>query len=411
MLLARDNRAQRQRELIDSHRLPLLCLTMNIPGNVKNTNAIGYAFYEGVQRIRLALGNSCVHQLILDEITGFEGYFVIDRAAKDIKALAVEMESDSLGRLFDMDVLGIDYKKLERTEQRQCLICKGPAACCARSRAHNIKELTDKINSIIINFAAEDLKKRATQALVEEARFSPKPGLVDSNNCGAHSDMDLGLMERSARALEDWFLKLVMAGYNNKSATELRQIGILAEQAMQRATGGVNTHRGAIYTLGLLLCGWGRWLSGCEGTVFDIAAALANELDAKTVPTESHGFAVRQKYGALGARGEAAGGFKSVKTCMKDLNNGKLFALLRLLSTTADSNVLYRSGTKGQSFLRDGASAILNSPKQSREALTRQLDLECIKRGISPGGCADIFAAAIFMQGIANRHQSCESEG
>ena len=140
MAAARDRRAAIQGELLRSHGVPLVCLSMNIAGEIKLYPLVRNAFYEGVRRIRESIAPLEEH--VVCEFTGCEAFFCV---AMDVKALKERMtkleENDELGRLFDIDVLNAHGEKLSRGVMRRCLICSEAAAICARSRAHTLEEL------------------------------------------------------------------------------------------------------------------------------------------------------------------------------------------------------------------------------------------------------------------------------
>ena len=112
-------------------------------------------------------------------------------------------------------------------------------------------------------YIAESIGMKAYYALLEEVYTTPKPGLVDLYSCGAHTDMDVQTFERSAEALQPWFIRMAAQGYlltctREELFTQIRQTGIMAEKAMFQATGGVNTHKGMIFTLGIFCAAAGR---------------------------------------------------------------------------------------------------------------------------------------------------------
>ena len=171
---------------------------------------------------------------------------------------------------------------------------------------------------------------------------------------------------------------------------------------MLAATGGVNTHRGALYGLGLLLAALGSCLAREDG-LFPRAAALAR---AGTPAENTHGAAVAAKTGARGARGEAEAGFPGVRRALRSLdeNGGDLCGtLLELLLTCEDTNLLYRGGEEGLLFARRWARRALAAPPAEREALLLRMDRAFIARNLSPGGCADILAQALFLRRVGRK--------
>ena len=257
--------------------------------------------------------------------------------ARLLKAFCIRLESEGeAGRLFDLDVLDANGEKLSRETGRTCLVCGGPVSVCSRSRAHGLEAITARTRTILEAFAAETLGEMAENALLAEVHFTPKPGLVDEANNGAHRDMDVPLFERSAHALRPCFEEFVRLGIQGASPAALQQAGVRAEQAMFAATGGVNTHKGAIYSGALLLHAAGRLLSGEEeGNLCELAAQTAAAIPA---PTGTHGAAVRACCG--GIRTEAVSGYPTAQAVLRQLRqSGPLDALLLSMSRLDDSTV------------------------------------------------------------------------
>ena len=157
MLDARERRVSIQTHLLKQHKLPIICLTLNIPGPVKVFSQIPDAYDEGCRRIHFLLTQQkfpVIDFIETKDKTGYEAFFSVNASASDIKKAMVTIEDqDRLGRLFDIDVLDTDGRKLSREEfgltPRLCLICDRPAHECSRSRAHSVPELTKQIQKIL----------------------------------------------------------------------------------------------------------------------------------------------------------------------------------------------------------------------------------------------------------------------
>lgn len=396
MLLARDRRASRQAALLARYGCPVISFTMNIAGPVKDSPLIRYAFRSGLRQLE-ALPCAQLCREVIFEPTGPEALLVYEtQDAQLLKAFCIRLESEGeAGRLFDLDVLDANGEKLSRETGRTCLVCGGPVSVCSRSRAHGLEAITARTGAILEAFAAETLGKMAENALLAEVHFTPKPGLVDEANNGAHRDMDVPLFERSAHALRPCFEEFVRLGIQGASPAALQQAGVRAEQAMFAATGGVNTHKGAIYSGALLLHAAGRLLSGEEeGDLCELAAQTAATIPA---PTGTHGAAVRAQCG--GIRTEAVSGYPTAQAVLRQLQqSGPLDALLLSMSRLDDSTLWHRGGAEGAQLVRSRAADILAAPASEREARTRRLDAELIERNLSPGGSADLLAMAFFLE-------------
>ena len=262
MAAAREARAMRQQRLL-MQRGALVCLTMNIPGPHKTSPLIAVAFEEGKRLIAQTLPGAALAHELRDK-TGFEAYY---QAADDPltvkRALCTVEDTTPLGRLFDIDVLTPAGDKVSREAlglpPRQCFLCGNPAFVCARSRAHSVQALTAEIDRRILALYRErtiaHLSRAAVEALEQEARTTPKPGLVDARNCGSHPDMSLPLLLRSAHALAGYFAQCAALGFDCAEVElfpALQTAGMQAEADMLAATGGVNTHKGAVFSLGVL---------------------------------------------------------------------------------------------------------------------------------------------------------------
>src|SRR5262249_12246618 len=145
----------------------------------------------------------------------------------------------------------------------------------------------------------------AAKSLWDELALYPKPGLVSFSDSGAHADMDATTLSRSLFALRPWFVELATAGARGAGLLELRRLGIGAEQSMLAATGGINTHRGAIFVLGLLAAAAGslaarKLLPTDERLRSTIAERWGAELaiDWRSADAPSHGLVVAARYGA-----------------------------------------------------------------------------------------------------------------
>ena len=424
MLEARDRRAERQNALLARYRLPLVSFTMNIAGPVKNSPSIRRGFAMGralllgqLRRVKAPL----VWQEEVDDDTGCEGLYVVELDSAALKALCCALEEGTeLGRLFDLDVLSPDGQKLERPAPRRCLLCGGPARDCARSRTHTVAELQAKTHAIlraaIDRRDAEDAAACAVRALLYEVSVTPKPGLVDRQNSGSHRDMDFYSFLNSASGLWPYFAACVRIGRETaarpapETFAALRFPGKLAEAEMLAATGGVNTHKGAIFTVGLACGALGRlererW--GEAETVLAQAAAMAagveRELAAPPDAAPTAGQLLYQRCGVTGVRGQAAAGFPSVQRYgLPALENGLAAglsadqagadALLTILAHTEDTNMLARGGVETAREKSMRLRALLEETPRPDRAALEALDREYIRENLSPGGSADLLA-------------------
>ena len=432
MLEAREKRAWQQRELLRRGRT-MICFTMNIAGPIKNSPLIGSGYDLGK---RLLLGQLDVAGVAVSDFeevrekTGNECILLVDAEPLTVKAITAELEDYApIGRLFDMDVLRPDGSKVERQELglpgRKCLLCGESAQVCARSRKHSVAELQAKTREILQEAVDEwdsrEAARLACQALLYEVAITPKPGLEDRENIGSHRDMDFFTFQASAAALQPYFAQCVRIGRQGGAPEEtlraLRLPGKLAEAEMRRATVGVNTHKGAIFSMGIL-CGalgrldresWGnpdRILDECAAMAKGIVSEDYRDLTPETAKTAGQKLYLR--YGITGVRGQAEAGFPAVReaglptleaalSAGKNINEASCAALLALLVHTADTNMIHRGGFDGMQQATLEVREILDRENfPSRETL-ESLDKRFIEKNLSPGGSADLLALTLFL--------------
>ncbi|MGG1662116.1 triphosphoribosyl-dephospho-CoA synthase [Brevibacillus sp. NRS-1366] len=259
-----------------------------------------------------------------------------------------------------------------------------------------------------------------TKALIDEAELTPKPGLVDMETVGAHTDLTIELMRRSAKALNKTYAEMARFAFRSKPSQELREqlarIGREGEEVMLEATGGTNTHRGAIWALGLLIAA--AAITGPKATPKEIAT-LAGEIarypDRFAPVRSTNGIRVQQKFKVSGATGEAQQGFPNVINIglpalqsFRDRgipeSKAKLDALLAIIASLDDTCLLHRGGMEALHFAKQGARYVLllggTSTEEGWNAL-QQLDTGLIARNASPGGSADLLAATLFLDHLS----------
>lgn len=275
---------------------------------------------------------------------------------------------------------------------------------------------------IVLSDAA--LAGAAVAAMRDELEVYPKPGLVSPVDSGAHADMDFALMCRSAESLRRPLALIAAAGRAALTFGQaLAPLGREAERAMLQATGGINTHRGAIFSLGLVVAAIARSQSTAASNAAPLTADAVHAtllrqwgdaLEAHAAlggQAASHGGVVRQKTGIGGARSEAAYGFPSVfRTGIPvyreaiaagiDANAAAVQTLFSLMEAVDDTTVLYRGGREAGRFVRSAAAQFLaaggcTTPDWFDRA--ERLHRTFVERNLSPGGCADLLAATMLV--------------
>ncbi|HEX8605397.1 MAG TPA: triphosphoribosyl-dephospho-CoA synthase [Pseudoduganella sp.] len=268
---------------------------------------------------------------------------------------------------------------------------------------------------------AAELAGLAVAALVDEAMLTPKPGLVDMRGSGAHRDLSWLLMCHSAHALRPAFEAMAHAGATIDDLPTLRRrigaIGRTAEATMMAATGGVNTHRGAIWALGLLVTAAGQ--ATRDGATPAAIAARAGALARLTDPgapacTGNKGETARKAYCVGGARGQAEAAFPHVTAVALPMlhasrrrgdseSAARLNALLAIVADLDDTCLLARGGPPALAAAQAGAQAVLDAggaATAAGQAALQRLEADMLARGTSPGGAADLLAAALLLDSI-----------
>jgi len=256
----------------------------------------------------------------------------------------------------------------------------------------------------------------AHDALLREVETAPKPGLVSRIDSGSHDDMDANTFRRSAAAIRPHFAGMAEAGARGCAMSELRVVGLEAEAAMFAATGGINTHRGAIFGLGLLVAAAGARSAGLAGPNTSLGTIVAQRWSRGIVDgpvlLRSHGSAARRRYGAGGARAEAAQGFPTVYEVglpalregaeleSRDAEGARVHACFALIAALEDTNLLHRGGREGLAFAQRTAREFLDAGGVGQpdwRARSLAIHREFVARRLSPGGAADLLAMSVFV--------------
>jgi triphosphoribosyl-dephospho-CoA synthase len=269
----------------------------------------------------------------------------------------------------------------------------------------------------------------AVRSLHAELVLYPKPGLVSLVDSGSHLDMTATTFLHSLFSLRHYFIRITAAGMSDASFATLKQLGITAEERMMAATGGVNTHRGAIFSLGMLCAAIGHChahracLSARTIRIALLAqwgeALAAHMQPAASTSSLSHGLQAAASHAASGAREEVALGLPSVfevalPALERTLEEGRgvvcaqIDAFFTLMAHISDTNVYHRGGAVGAAIVRSLAQQFLArggtaEPEWKRHALDCHLAL--VRRRISPGGAADLLAATCLLHAVVSHYR------
>ena len=264
---------------------------------------------------------------------------------------------------------------------------------------------------------AHRIGQAAIASLYDELALTPKPGLVSFVDTGSHADMDATTFMRSLFALRHYFPRIAMLGAESAPFHELEALGIAAEARMLQATAGINTHRGAVFTLGLLCAAVGRIVGGITATGLRDALmhGWGDALQARRQrSSESNGQRAIQLLGLRGAGEEAALGFPvlfehAVPALVRARERGlddtlaHLQTFFEIMAVLDDTNLAHRGGLAGLRFAQSEARSFLGAGGAAQaDALLRagQIHQSFMARRLSPGGAADVLAAAIFVERV-----------
>lgn len=296
----------------------------------------------------------------------------------------------------------IDFVEIPRLEQ------KGkPLSATSLRRALDkggFKEAMEYIPESSIPYLVADLAERALRL---ELDTTPKPGLVDRRDNGAHKDMDYALMSKSISALRPYLTRLAVESAKDIDPAKIKEIGIEAEKAMLKATGGVNTHKGALFCIGLSVAA-ASCLACSTGAVEVYSFKELVSHAASEIPSArgTHGAEAKRSFKAVGALENARAAYPELFAdwlpyylslecdpfrCHK--------TLLHIMTTLDDTNILHRRGAEGLAHAEAEAARLLEDFSESGLS---SLNKDFIRENISPGGSADMLSLTIFIESIIN---------
>ncbi len=280
----------------------------------------------------------------------------------------------------------------------------------------------------------DQISKLAVRSLLYEVCIAPKPGLVDRYNNGAHRDMDLFLFLDSACALSSYFREITAQAIRLRRIPakcllpHLRKPGIQAEEEMFRATGGVNTHKGIVYSMGIFCAACGLLFFQPRRVpveqVFSLCAEIACGDHSPKEKADTNGERLYRQYQIQGVRGEAANGFPSVRlqglpalrkaeAMGWNTDASGVYALFHIMANLEDTNLISRSDLQTQEQVREQLTDLLQNPALTPELVlteSSRMDKEFISKYMSPGGAADMlsitFMARWLEQEFPNRFLS-----
>ncbi len=299
---------------------------------------------------------------------------------------------------------GIDFVEIER-----CLINDNIVSATAVRNALTEQTLLKALPLVPHTTVPYLVSRLATDALRQELDTTPKPGLVDCADSGAHTDMDYATMSRSIQAIHPYFTQLALAGFSKTlpQADALRQLGLEAEKAMLAATGGVNTHKGALFSMGLTIVAATHLLFNQKSiNATDLQATITQLALRFEQPSGTHGHQVLAQNKVNGALASAQNGYQQLFSHWLPYYSGlnsdpqRLHkTLLLIMSMLDDTNVAYRKGADEMKQVKAEARALLDDFSLAKLS---QMNSDFTARNISPGGCADMLSLTFFVHSLIN---------
>lgn len=296
----------------------------------------------------------------------------------------------------------IDFVEIPRLEQNG-----NPISATSLRRAldkGNLKEAMEYIPKSTVPYLVADLAERALRL---ELDTTPKPGLVDRRDNGAHKDMDYALMSKSISALRPYLTRLAVESAKGIDPAKIKEIGIEAEKAMLKATGGVNTHKGALFCIGLSVAA-ASCLACSTGAVEAYSFKELVSRAASEIPSAqgTHGAEAKRSFKAVGALENARAAYPELFAdwlpYYRSLEGDPFRChktLLHIMTTLDDTNILHRRGAEGLAHAEAEAARLLEDFSESGLS---SLNKDFIRENISPGGSADMLSLTIFIESIIN---------
>ncbi len=403
ILTAREQRANKIAFFLNENKA-VVSIHANIPGDEKQTKQ---AYFLVRYYAFLFLPEKARQTFFYDSSDG--PYLIMtfnDQEPSFLKETAVFLEEkEALGRLIDIDVYTED-KAFRRITMRKCLVCNKPAHECIRNQSHSKKEIFKIIDHIIENALDKTISGLIDFAMTSELDLEPKFGLVTKSSSGSHKDMDYQLMSKAKKAIKPYLVKIFLTSFKSDSVDDIfdqaRSIGLEAEEAMTKATNNINTYKGLIFSLGLLLaaCGYELGRPSKIADIFNTVKSLVKDITLELNQNgDTFGKTAYREFGFTGARGEAEGGYANVQKAMMilvDFSEESLHkALVFLISNCEDTVFLKRSKSiQKYEMYKQIFSELTDFSKQNLNYLTSR----CVKENLSFGGSADLLISSVFMK-------------
>ncbi len=396
----------------------LLTIKANICGNNKNIREANIVIEYFKNKVLKHF-----ESISIEKIESFDGNFYLleldEQEYLKVKKHLIEIESCELGRYVDLDLFKDGEKSISRRDldipARRCLVCGKDYNLCLREKSHSVEEVLEITKESIKKSFVDILISMTTQSLVEEVTAHPKFGLVTKLSSGKHKDMNYETFIDSIDVLQPFFVEYALEGYNfdEESFAKLREIGNRAEVCLLEKTQGVNTYKGIIFLLGILLpsivdCVYNnKSFEDIQKNIKFLCRDILNDfnnIDQKSILT--YGERIYLDYGITGIRGVAESGIeiafdleKKIELC-DNRNDLVIDILLHTMTELDDTVILHKGSIEILNYLKRKSKEIIELGGYATDLgndCVEKLTQECIMYNVSPGGSADIVTIVLIL--------------
>ena len=440
----REERVYLQQNLQEKYRKPLLAVRTNYPGENKLEPIAQEISDIMAEEVEKYFDGKILHRETLVSLEGKIHIYLLDENVLEIKRKTVSIEEGHpLGRCIDLDVYYENGEGISRSAlgfgKRKCLICDEIAFVCARGMKHSHSELKEEIFKKYKEFQNYTLERReisrrlaliSLKAMILEVSSHPAFGLVTPLSSGSHKDMDYFTFVDSSFAIERYFEEMAALGYSYLEIDEvfrrIRYIGMKAEEAMFKVTEDINTHKGMVFLMGIVVAAVGKAiylkqdLREVEKIIAQMCRDILKDFDLIEEKIElgkklTHGEKLYLEHGITGVRGVVQGGLKiifekSLPILQRGIGEGRHInevmtqVLLNLMAELEDSTILHRHNFEVLKEVQERAREIIEKGGAYTplgKSLCTETEIEFIERNISPGGSADLLAVTLFLHNIS----------
>lgn len=410
----REKRFYKVKQIINEYNNSII-LKANIPGDEKT--------FKEVYLLLAFFNNYITNKLKTYKVEFYNShdgpyfiYYNFNESVNILKKAFIELEENHpLGRFIDIDVYS-KTKILTRQKfnlgQRKCMLCGNEAWVCMKNMSHTVNELREHIIKTTNEYFKNDLKQIVVQAFLTELNLHPKFGLVTPFSNGSHKDMNYKKMVNSISAILPHLLDIYEIGYTTtnikKGFENIRKVGIEAEKAMYKSTKGVNTYKGAIFLIGVMLYALGYYHQSTnlsyQEIIKTISKNILKELEGRA---NTYGIYAYQQFKMYTIRHEVYYGIPTVYEAANYLTNygsvsneSLLMTLIFIIKERKDTVALKRAET--MEAYNNWVDKIASIKKYNLKQIEKISD-QCIKNKMSFGGSADILIASIFLHLITSK--------